>query len=141
MYIVPLMIFYLKVIRRLQLENQTLKNENRTLGEKNKTLSNNQQQRSSTQVPDELKVFDVELSTFFRKYGIIAEMFPPEHRILTVPVPNPPPAILSGTRYANKSAEELCLVTELYSLLPAHLHHFVPTSHFHSLVRCNFIVH
>ncbi|KAG1828217.1 hypothetical protein EV424DRAFT_1289110, partial [Suillus variegatus] len=122
-------------VRHLQLENQALKNDNRSLGEKNKTLSSNQCRRSSAQVPDELKVFDVELSTFSRKYGIVAEMFPPEHRILKLPVPNPPPAIISRSRYASKSAEELGLVTELYSLLPDHLHRFVPTSHFQSLVR------
>ncbi|KAG1879780.1 hypothetical protein F4604DRAFT_1537666, partial [Suillus subluteus] len=122
-------------IRRLQLENQMLKNNNRALGEMNKTLSANQWRSSlSTQIPDELKVFDTELATFSRKYGIIAEMFPPTHRILKLPVPEPPPAILSGSRYATKSTEELCLVTELYSLLPDHLHCFVPTTQFQSLV-------
>lgn len=125
----------MKIIRRLQLENQTLKNNNRALGETNKTLSANQRRSSSsTQIPDELKAFDAELATFSRKYGIIAEMFPPTHHILKLPVPKPPPAILSGSRYATKSAEELCLVTELYSLLPDHLHRFVPTTHFQSLV-------
>ncbi|KAG2103988.1 uncharacterized protein F5147DRAFT_775694 [Suillus discolor] len=124
----------MEIIWRLQLENQTLKNNNRALGETNKTLSANQRRSSSsTQIPDELKAFDAELATFSRKYGIIAEMFPPMHRILKLPVPKPPPAILSGSRYATKSAEELCLVTELYSLLPDHLHRFVPTSHFQSL--------
>ncbi|KAG1756660.1 uncharacterized protein EDB91DRAFT_1241705 [Suillus paluster] len=68
------------------------------------------------------------------EYGIIAEMFPPAHRILKLPVPNPPPAILSGSHYATKSAEELCLVTELYSLLPDHLHRFVLTTHFQLLL-------
>lgn len=126
---------HLKIIRRLQLENQSLKNNNRTLGEKNKVLASNQRRRSSAQVPDELKAFDIELSTFARKYGVIAEMFPPEHRILRLPVPNPPPVIISPSRYATKGAEELCLVTEVYLLLPDHLHRFVPTSHFQSLVR------
>ncbi|KAG1906806.1 uncharacterized protein F5891DRAFT_1182216 [Suillus fuscotomentosus] len=125
----------IEIVRCLQLENQALKNDNCTLGEKNKTLSSNQRQHSSTQVPDELKVFDVELLTFSRKYGIVAEMFPPEHCILKLPVLNPPPAIISGSRYASKSAEELGLVTELYSLLPDHLHQFVPTSHFQSLLE------
>ncbi|KAG1787604.1 uncharacterized protein HD556DRAFT_1312640 [Suillus plorans] len=112
-----------------------LKNNNHTLGKKNKTLSANQWQlSSSTQIPDELKAFDAELATFSHKYGIIAEMFPPTHRILKLPVPNPPSAILSGSHYATKSAEELCLITELYSLLPDHLHHFVPTTHFQSLL-------
>ncbi|KAG1844844.1 hypothetical protein DFJ58DRAFT_843936 [Suillus subalutaceus] len=125
----------MEIIRRLQLENQTLKNNNRALGETNKTLSANQRRSSSsTQIPDELKAFDAELATFSRKYGIIAEMFPPTHRILKLPVPKPPPAILSGSRYATKSAEELCLITELYSLLPDHLHRFVPTTHFQSLL-------
>ncbi|KAG1730406.1 uncharacterized protein EDB91DRAFT_1252670 [Suillus paluster] len=125
----------MEIIRRLQLKNQTLKNKNRTLGETNKTLSANQwRSSSSTQIPDELKAFDAELATFSRKYGIIAEMFPPTHCILKLPVPNPPPAILSGSHYATKSAEELCLVTELYSLLPDHLHRFVPTTHFQSLL-------
>ncbi|KAG1840104.1 hypothetical protein C8R48DRAFT_679648 [Suillus tomentosus] len=124
-----------EIVRRLQLENQALKNDNRTLGEKNKTLSSNQRWHSSAQVPDELKVFDVKLLTFSRKYGIVAEMFPPEHRILKLPVLNPPPAIISGSRYASKSAEELGLVTELYSLLPDHLHWFVPTSHFQLLLE------
>ncbi|KAG1720436.1 hypothetical protein EDB19DRAFT_1835989 [Suillus lakei] len=124
-----------EIIRRLQLENQMLKNDNRTLGEKNKTLLSNQCRCSSTQVPDELKVFDVELLTFSCKYGVVVEMFPPEHCILKLPVPNPPPTILSGSRYASKSAEELCLVTKLYSLLPDHLHQFVPTSHFQSLLE------
>ncbi|KAG2086951.1 uncharacterized protein F5147DRAFT_659072 [Suillus discolor] len=124
----------MEIIWRLQLENQTLKNNNCALGETNKTLSANQwRSSSSTQIPDELKAFDAELATFSRKYGIIAEMFPPMHRILKLPVLKPPPAILSGSRYATKSAEELCLVTELYSLLPDHLHRFVPTSHFQSL--------
>ncbi|KAG1759605.1 hypothetical protein EDD22DRAFT_955741 [Suillus occidentalis] len=68
------------------------------------------------------------------EYGIIAEMFPRTHRILKLPVPKPPPAILSGSRYATKSAEELCLITELYSLLPDHLHRFVPTTHFQLLL-------
>ncbi|KAG1746430.1 hypothetical protein EDB19DRAFT_1905884 [Suillus lakei] len=104
----------MEIIQCLQLENQTLKNNNRAL--------------------DELKAFDAELATFSRKYGIIAEMFPPTHRILKLPVPKPPPAILSGSRYATKSAEELCLVTELYSLLPDHLHCFVLTTHFQSLL-------
>ncbi|KAG1786170.1 uncharacterized protein HD556DRAFT_1450025 [Suillus plorans] len=125
----------MEIIRRLQLENQMLKNNNRTLGEKNKTLSSNQHRRSKTNVPDELKAFDVELGTFSRKYGIVAEMFPPVHHILKLPVPNPPPTILSGSRYASKSAEEVCLVTELYSLLPGHLHRFVPTTHFQSLLE------
>ncbi|KAG2029342.1 hypothetical protein BDR03DRAFT_1018515 [Suillus americanus] len=100
-------------------ENQMLKNDNHTLGEKNKTLSSNQRQCSSTQVLDKLKVFDVELSTFSRKYGVVAEMFPPEHRILKLVVPNPPPAILSGSCYASKN----------------HLHRFVPTLHFQSLLE------
>jgi len=86
------------------------------------------------QVPDEQKIYDVELSTFARKYGVIAEMFPPQNRILRLPVPHPPPMIISPTRYASKSAEELCLVAEVYSLLPDHLHRFVPTSHFQLLV-------
>jgi hypothetical protein len=126
---------HLKIIRRLQLENQSLKNNNRTLGEKNKVLVSNQCRHSSAQVPDELKAFDIELSTFTRKYGVIAEMFPPEHRILRLPVPNPPPIIISPSCYATKGAEELCLVTEVYLLLPDHLHCFIPTSHFQSLVR------
>ncbi|KAG1846022.1 hypothetical protein F4604DRAFT_1977349 [Suillus subluteus] len=125
----------MEIIRRLQLENQSLKNNNRTLGEKNKVLASNQRRRSSAQVPDELKAFDIELSTFARKYGVIAEMFPPEHRILRLPVPNPPPIIISPSRYATKGAEELCLVTEVYLLLPDHLHRFVPTSHFQSLLE------
>ncbi|KAG1893063.1 uncharacterized protein F5891DRAFT_1196876 [Suillus fuscotomentosus] len=124
-----------EIVQHLQLENQALKNNNHTLGEKNKTLSSNQCRRSSAQVPDELKVFNVKLSTFSCKYGIVAEMFPPEHRILKLPVPNPPPAIISRSRYASKSAEELGLVTELYSLLPDHLHRFVPTSHFQLLLE------
>ncbi|KAG2112053.1 uncharacterized protein F5147DRAFT_651154 [Suillus discolor] len=123
------------IVRRLQLENQALKNDNRTLGKKNKTLLSNQCRCSSTQVPDELKIFDVELSTFSCKYGIVVEMFPPEHHILKLPVSNPPPAIISGSCYASKSAEELGLVTELYSLLPDHLHRFVPTSHFQLLLE------
>ncbi|KAG2141968.1 hypothetical protein DEU56DRAFT_911302 [Suillus clintonianus] len=125
----------IEIVRHLQLENQMLKNDNRTLGEKNKTLLSNQHQRSSAQVLDELKAFDVELSTFSHKYGVVAEVFPSEHRILKLVVPNPPPAILSGSCYASKSAEELGLVTELYSLLPDHLHRFVPTSHFQSLLE------
>ncbi|KAG1808958.1 uncharacterized protein BJ212DRAFT_1484816 [Suillus subaureus] len=125
----------IEIVQCLQLENQTLKNDNHTLGEKNKTLSSNQCRHSSTQVLDKLKVFDVELLTFSHKYGVVAEMFPPEHCILKLTVPNPPPAILSGSCYASKSAEELCLVTELYSLLPDHLHQFVPTSHFQSLLE------
>jgi hypothetical protein len=130
---------FLKIIRHLQLENQTLKKDNRTLGEANKTLSANQRRSSSNaQVPDELKAFDAELATFSRKYGIVAEMFPPTHRVLKLTVPNPPPVILSGSRYATKSAEELCLVTELYSLLPDHLHRFVQTTHFQSLVHLFF---
>ncbi|KAG1891836.1 uncharacterized protein F5891DRAFT_1197278 [Suillus fuscotomentosus] len=123
------------IIRHLQLENQALKNENHTLGEKNKTLSSNQCRRSSAQVPDELKVFNVELSTFSHKYRIVVEMFPPEHHILKLPVPNPPPAIISKSHYASKSAEELSLMSELYSLLPDHLHWFVPTSHFQLLLE------
>ncbi|KAG1896769.1 uncharacterized protein F5891DRAFT_1192664 [Suillus fuscotomentosus] len=119
----------------VELENQALKNDNCTLGKKNKTLLSNQCWHSSAQVPDELKVFDVELSTFSCKYRIVAEMFPPEHCILKLPVPNPPPAIISGSRYASKSAEELGLVTELYSLLPDHLHRFVLTLHFQSLLE------
>ncbi|KAG2123408.1 hypothetical protein DEU56DRAFT_917456 [Suillus clintonianus] len=125
----------MEIIRSLQLENQSLKNNNRTLGEKNKILASNQHRRSSAQVPDELKAYDVELSTFAHKYGVIAEMFPPEHRVLRLLVPNPPPMIISASRYASKSAEELCLVTEVYSLLPDHLHCFVPTSHFQSLLE------
>ncbi|KAG1730132.1 uncharacterized protein EDB91DRAFT_1252785 [Suillus paluster] len=119
----------------LQLENQSLKNNNRTLGEKNKILASNQRRRSSAQVPDELKAYNVELLTFACKYGVIAEMFPPEHHVLRLPVPNPPPIIISASHYASKSAEELCLVTEVYSLLPDHLHHFIPTSHFKSLLE------
>ncbi|KAG1783209.1 hypothetical protein EV702DRAFT_1191641 [Suillus placidus] len=125
----------MEIIQSLQLENQLLKNNNRTLGEKNKILASNQRRRSSAQVPDKLKAYDVELSTFARKYGVIAEMFPPEHRVLRLPVPNPPPVIISASRYASKSAKELCLVTEVYSLLPDHLHRFVPTSHFQSLLE------
>ncbi|KAG1748381.1 uncharacterized protein EDB91DRAFT_1245087 [Suillus paluster] len=125
----------MEIIRRLQLENQMLKNDNCTLGEKNKTLSSNQRRCSNTHVPDELKAFDAELATFSRKYGIVVEMFPPMHHVLKLPVPNPPPTILSGSRYASKSAEELCLITELYSLLPGHLHRFVPTTHFQSLLE------
>ncbi|OJA17584.1 hypothetical protein AZE42_01215 [Rhizopogon vesiculosus] len=49
--------------------------------------------------------FDVELSTFARKYGVIAKMFPPENRVLRLAMPNPPPISLSGSRYASKSAE------------------------------------
>ncbi|KAG2109516.1 hypothetical protein DEU56DRAFT_920338 [Suillus clintonianus] len=104
----------MEIIRSLQLENQSLKNNNRTLGEKNKILASNQRRRSSAQVPDELKAYDVELSTFAHKYGVIAEMFPPEHRVLRLLVPNPPP-IISASRYASKSAEELCLVTEVFT--------------------------
>ncbi|KAG1726526.1 uncharacterized protein EDB91DRAFT_1254295 [Suillus paluster] len=104
----------MEIIRRLQLENQTLKKDN---------------------LPDELKAFDAELATFSCKYGIIAEMFPPMHCVLKLTVPNPPPTILSGSHYETKSAEELCLVTELYSLLPDHLHRFVPTTHFQSLLE------
>jgi hypothetical protein len=130
---------FLKIIWCLQLENQTLKKDNCTLGEVNKTLSANQHQSSSNaQVPDELKAFDAELVTFSCKYGIVAEMFPPTHCVLKLTVPNPPPIILSGSRYATKSAEELCLVTELYLLLPDHLHRVVQTTHFQSLVRLFF---
>ncbi|KAG1741140.1 hypothetical protein EDB19DRAFT_1908166 [Suillus lakei] len=123
----------MEIIQRLQLENQSLKNNNWMLGEKNKVLASNQHRSSSVQVPDKLKAFDIELLTFARKYGVIAEMFPPEHRILRLPVPNPPPIIISPSRYATKGAEELCLVTEVYLLLLDHLHCFVPTSCFQSL--------
>jgi hypothetical protein len=61
-------------------------------------------------------------------------MSPPMHHIIKLPVPKPPPVILSGSHYATKSTEDLCLVTEPYSLLPDHLHCFVPTGHFQSLV-------
>ncbi|KAG1900688.1 uncharacterized protein F5891DRAFT_980262 [Suillus fuscotomentosus] len=125
----------MEIIWCLQLENQSLKNNNWMLGEKNKVLASNQHRCSSAQVPDELKAFDIELSTFACKYGIIAEMFPPEHHILRLPVPNPPPVIISPSHYSTKGAKELCLVTELYSLLPDHLHHFIPTSHFQSLLE------
>ncbi|KAG1720905.1 uncharacterized protein EDB91DRAFT_1256769 [Suillus paluster] len=125
----------MEIIRCLQLENQSLKKNNRMLGKKNKVLASNQHRRSSVQVPDELKAFDIELSTFARKYGVIAEMFPPEHRILRLLVSNPPPVIISPSCYATKGAEELCLVTEVYLLLPDHLHRFVPTSHFQSLLE------
>ncbi|KAG0695729.1 hypothetical protein DFH29DRAFT_879836 [Suillus ampliporus] len=91
---------------------ESLKNNNRTLGEKNKILASNQRQCLSVQVPNELKAYNVELSTFACKYGVIAEMFPPEHRILRLPVSNPPPVIISASHYASKSAKELCLVTE-----------------------------
>ncbi|KAG2155873.1 uncharacterized protein EDB93DRAFT_1247516 [Suillus bovinus] len=114
---------------------ESLKNNNWTLGEKNKVLASNQRRHSSAQVPNELKAFDIELSTFSRKYGVIAEMFPPEHRILRLPVPNPPPVIISPSCYSTKGAEELCLVTEVYLLLPDHLHRFIPTSHFQSLLE------
>ncbi|KAG2348729.1 hypothetical protein BDR05DRAFT_995132 [Suillus weaverae] len=125
----------MEIIRCLQLENQFLKNNNQMLGENNKVLASNQCRRSSVQVPDKLKAFDIKLSTFARKYGVIAEMFPPEHRILRLPVPNPPPIIISPSHYATKGAKELCLVTEVYSLLLDHLHRFVPTSHFQSLLE------
>jgi hypothetical protein len=86
------------------------------------------------QVPHEQNIYDVELSTFARKYGVIAEMFPPQNRILRLPVPHPLPMIIFPTRYASKSAEELCLVAEVYSLVPDHIHRFIPTSHFQLLV-------
>ncbi|KAG1736410.1 uncharacterized protein EDB91DRAFT_1250033 [Suillus paluster] len=54
---------------------------------------------------------------------------------IRLPVPNPSPVITSASRYASKGAEELCLVTEVYSLLLDHLHRFVPTSHFQSLLE------
>ncbi|KAG2114725.1 uncharacterized protein F5147DRAFT_649880 [Suillus discolor] len=52
-----------------------------------------------------------------------------------LPVPNSLPIIISASRYASKDAKELCLVIEVYSLLPDHLHHFIPASHFQSLLE------
>ncbi|KAG1747036.1 uncharacterized protein EDB91DRAFT_1245475 [Suillus paluster] len=88
---------HLKIIQRLQLENQSLKNNNWMLGEKNKVLASNQHRRSSAQVPDELKAFNIELSTFTHKYGVIAKMFPPEHHILRLLVPNLSPGVFAST--------------------------------------------
>ncbi|KAG2046377.1 hypothetical protein BDR06DRAFT_977512 [Suillus hirtellus] len=96
----------------MELENQSLKNNNWMLGEKNKVLVSNQHRCLSVQVPDELKAFDIELSTFACKYGIIAEMFPPEHHILRLPVPNPPPIIISPSHYSTKGAKEFYLLEQ-----------------------------
>jgi len=120
----------------MQLELQELKDINKELTEENKILKANQPKRKKKgqNTLEENMVFDEEIRLCGRKYGTCYEMFPPDRQLLLCSNPMFAPPLNEPSRYETLASVELALLSELYSLLPSHIHPLVADNHFADVV-------
>lgn len=98
-------------------------------------LEANQPTRKFSKAPSDLVAFDEEVKTFAKKYGVMYEMFLPNAELLKTALLASAPPFKQAARYANSTAENDALLSELYSMLPQHLHHLIAFNHFHNIAR------
>ncbi|KAG1884710.1 hypothetical protein F4604DRAFT_1919192 [Suillus subluteus] len=122
-------------LRQIQLQLDAIKQHNQILEEQNMILEANQPTRKSSKAPSDLVAFDEEVKIFAKKYGVMYEMFPLNAELLKKALPVSIPPSERAARYANSAAEEDALLSELYSILPQHLHHLVASNHFHKILQ------
>ncbi|KAG2145633.1 hypothetical protein BD769DRAFT_1660731 [Suillus cothurnatus] len=121
-----------QALREMQLELQELKDINKELTEENKILKANQPKRKKKgqNTLEENMVFDEEIRLCGHKYGACYEMFPPDRQLLLCSNPMFAPPLNEPSRYETLASVELALLSELYSLLPSHIHLLVADNHF-----------
>lgn len=121
-----------------------MKEQCRALQEQVRIAEANKPRKSSkASVPEVLSTFDTEIQTLAKKFGVLAEMFPPSKDVLSRPltpgVSNTSPAsleIIGKARYASTLTEEAAIVAELDSMLPPHIQNLRTSHHFADQV-CN----
>ncbi|KAG2068364.1 hypothetical protein BDR04DRAFT_1158034 [Suillus decipiens] len=121
-----------QALREMQLELQELKDINKELTEENKILKVNQPKRKKKgqNTLEENMVFDKEIRLCGRKYGTCYEMFPPDRQLLLHSNPTFAPPLNEPSGYETLASAELAPLSELYSLLPSHIHPLVADNHF-----------
>ncbi|KAL4064641.1 hypothetical protein J3A83DRAFT_4443670 [Scleroderma citrinum] len=113
-----------QALKSAQLQLEVEKNCNHQLEEKNTILEANKLRWSKKDnIPDKLVVYDNEIKVLAKKYGLMTKMFFPEMSAISQPMSNPPPPFQTPDYYTSATAEEECLVMELDSMLPDHIHH------------------
>jgi len=130
-----------QALRETQLELQELKDVNKELTEENKILKANQPKRKKKgqNASEEHMAFDEEIRLCGRKYGACYEMFAPDRQLLQRPNPAFAPPLNKPSRYETQASAESALLTELFSLLPSHIHPLVADNHFADVVSNVFI--
>jgi hypothetical protein len=120
----------------MQLELQELKDINKELTEEKKILKANQLKRKKKgqNTLEEHMVFDKESRLCGCKYGACYEMFPPDRQLLLHSNPTFAPPLNKPSCYETLASVELALLSELYSLLPLHIHPLVADNHFADVV-------
>jgi FtsZ-binding cell division protein ZapB len=120
------------MLRETQLQLQELKDANKELTEENKILKANQPKRKKKgqDVSDGHMAFDEEIRLCARKYGACYEMFMLDRQLLQQPNPTSPPLLNAPARYDTPATMEAALLSELFSILPSHIHPLVPDNHF-----------
>jgi hypothetical protein len=120
----------------MQLELQELKDINKELTEENLVLKANQPKRKKKghNVSEEHMAFDEEIRLCGRKYGACYEMFAPDRQLLQWTNPTSPPPLNELSCYETTASAESALLSELFSLLPSHIHPLVPDNHFADIV-------
>ncbi|KAG0703024.1 hypothetical protein DFH29DRAFT_998811 [Suillus ampliporus] len=121
-----------QALREMQLELQELKDVNKELTEENKILKANQPKRKKKgqNVSEEHMAFDEEIRLCGHKYGTCYEMFVPDRQLLQRTNPTFPPPLNEPSRYETLASAESALLSELFSLLPLHIHPLVVDNHF-----------
>jgi hypothetical protein len=120
----------------MQLELQELKDINKELTEENKILKANQPKRKKKgqNTLEENMVFNEEICLCGCKYGACYEMFAPDRQLLLRSNPMFAPPLNEPSHYEILASAELALLSELYSLLPSHIHLLVADNHFTDVV-------
>ncbi|KAG2050828.1 hypothetical protein BDR06DRAFT_1010950 [Suillus hirtellus] len=122
----------------MQLELQELKDTNKELTKENKILKANQPKRKKGHnTSEENMAFDKEMRLCGCNHGACYKMFAPDRQLLLCSNPMFTPPLNEPSHYETSASVELALLSELYSLLPSHIHPFVADNHFADIDAMN----
>ena len=81
------MLYIKQALRQAQLELDAMKEQCRALQEQVRIAEANKSRKSSkASAPEALNTFDTEIQTLTKKFGVLAEMFPPSKDVLSRPL-------------------------------------------------------